>query len=167
MARATRYARDMDPKRELLRHTVATLAYRASKVLRDAPTGLAETRAAESSRSAIEILAHVNDVLEWARSIAAGEEAWRSESSEDWEREVQRFFDGLEALETFLAGDAPLASPEERLFQGPIADSLTHIGQIALLRRLAGTAVAGENYHRADIAAGRVGPDQVAPEREF
>jgi len=66
-----------------------------------------------------------------------------------------------------LASDKPLHAPVEKLFQGPVADALTHVGQIAVLRRLAGSPVKGENYFVADIAAGRVGADQAAPKREF
>ena len=53
------------------------------------------------------------------------------------------------------------------MFQGPIADALTHIGQIGMMRRMAGAPVRGENYFKADIAAGRVGAEQSAPRFEF
>ena len=84
-----------------------------------------------------------------------------------WEEGCARFFAGLEAFERTLETEEPLAAPEEKLFQGPIADAFTHIGQIALLRRLAGSLVRGENYFKAEIVAGRVGPDQAAPKREL
>jgi hypothetical protein len=80
---------------------------------------------------------------------------------------VQRFFDGLGRLDAYLASDAPLGAPPEKLFQGPLADALTHVGQLAMLRRVAGAAVKGENYFKADIAVGRVGADQPPPRREF
>ena len=73
----------------------------------------------------------------------------------------------LNALDAYLASDKPLHAPVEKLFQGPIADALTHVGQIAVLRRLAGSPVKGENYFVAEITAGRVGHDQAAPKREF
>ncbi len=84
-----------------------------------------------------------------------------------WECECGRFFGGLKAFDDYLASDAPLESEPERLFQGPVADALTHIGQIALLRRLAETPIRGENYYAAGIVAGTVGPDQAAPRKEF
>jgi hypothetical protein len=156
-----------DAGRELLRHTVATLAYRAGKVLRGAPPGFSEFRAGESARTPGQILAHLGDLFDWALSIARGDQAWKDSPVLDWEAGSRRFFDSLARFDEYLASGAPLGSPAERLFQGPVADALTHVGQIALLRRLAGSPIKGENYHKADIAAGRVGPDQAAPRREF
>jgi hypothetical protein len=80
---------------------------------------------------------------------------------------VARFFAGLERLDRRLADDEPLGYPPERLFQGPVADALTHVGQIAMLRRMAGSPVRAENYFKADIAAGRVGADQPSARVEF
>ena len=154
-------------KRELLRHTLATLAYRGGKALRDAPPEFTSFRAAGSSRSAGEILAHIGDLLDWAIALADGAHTWQPAEPALWDRGVQRFFDGIARLDARLADATPLGFPEEKLFQGPIADALTHIGQIALLRRLAGALVRGENYFKADIVIGRVGPEQSAPRREF
>jgi hypothetical protein len=156
-----------DSGRELLRHTVATLAYRAGKVLRGAPPGFSEFRAGESARTPGQIVAHLGDLFDWALSIARGAQAWKDSPVLDWEAGSMRFFDALMRFDEYLASDAPLGSPAERLFQGPVADALTHVGQIALLRRLAGSPIKGENYHQADIAAGRAGSDQAAPRREF
>ena len=156
-----------DPGRGLLRHTVATLAYRAGKVLRGAPPGFSEFRAGESARTPGQILAHLGDLFDWALSIARGEQAWKDSPVLDWEAGSRRFFDSLARFDEYVASGAPLGNPAERLFQGPVADALTHVGQIALLRRLAGSPIKGENYHQADIATGRVGPDQAAPRREF
>ena len=98
--------------------------------------------------------------------LARGEKTWNDATPQSWEREVARFFDGLQRLDQQLASTELQCKPE-RLFQGPIADALTHVGQLAMLRRLAGSPVRGENYFRADIAAGRVGAEQSAPKREF
>ncbi len=157
----------MSDKRELLRHTLATLAYRGGKALRGAPAGFSSFRAAPDSRSAGEILAHVCDLFDWAILLAAGQRVWTDGPVLPWEEGCARFFTGLEAFERTLGGEGPLACPEEKLFQGPIADAFTHIGQIALLRRLAGAPVRGENYFKAEIVAGRVGPEQAAPKREL
>ena len=156
-----------DPKRDLLRHTVATLAYRGCKPLRNAPDGFADFRASEKTRTPGQILAHVGDLLDWALSIAKGKEEWHNSTPLPWDQEAARLFGALERLDAYLASDEPLGTPPEQLFQGPIADALTHIGQISMLRRLAGSAVRGENYHRAAIAVGRVGVDQTPPGREF
>ncbi len=156
-----------DGRREMLRHTLATLAYRASKALRDAPASFAGFRPGETSRTAGQILSHLGDLLDWALSIAKGQEAWQEAEPLPWDRGVERFFAALGTLDARLASGAPLQASAEKMFQGPIADALTHVGQIALLRRLAGTPVRGESYFRADIALGRVGPEQSAPRREF
>lgn len=156
-----------DSGRELLRHAVATLAYRGGKVLRDAPSGFASMRIGEKTRTPVEILAHVGDLLDWALWLAKGERRWKNSVPQAWEREVARFFDSLARLDALLASTEPIASSPEKLFQGPIADAFTHVGQIALLRRLGGLPVRGENYFRADIVTGRVGPEQSAPRREF
>lgn len=150
-----------------LRHTLATLAYRAGKALRGAPESFAEFRIGPDSRTPLEILAHMNDLLDWARHLAMGEQVWNNSTPGAWEREVARFFKGLEAVDLLLAASEPPGYPPERLFQGPIADALSHTGQLAMLRRLAGSPIRGENYFKADIVAGRCGPEQAAPRREF
>lgn len=158
----------MDGKRELLRHAVATLAYRGGKALRDAPPGFDAFRPAAGSRSAGEILAHIGDLLDWGVALAEGRKEWRdSTPSADWSVDLERFFGGLARFDARLAGPEPLAVTEEELFRGPVADALTHVGQITMLRRLAGSPVRGENYLRAEIVTGRVGRDQSAPRREF
>lgn len=144
----------------LMRHTVATLAYRGGKTLRDAPENFAAFRLGERTRTPGEILAHINDVLDWAYWLAQGQHKWRDSTPLPWEQEVARFFDALKRLDEYLASEAPLGFPLERLFQGPVADVLTHIGQLAMLRRLAGRPVRGENYFKAEIEIGRLGPDQ-------
>jgi hypothetical protein len=153
--------------RRFLRHTLATLAYRAGKGLRAAPQGFGATRIAETSRTACEILGHISDLMEWALSMARGSEVWRTSPTGEWSEEVERFFASIGRLDENLASDADLSCAAERLFQGPIADALTHVGQLALLRRVAGSAVRGENYFRADIVEGRVGRAQSPARREF
>ena len=156
-----------DPQREFLRHTLATLAYRGGKALRGAPADFASFRVADGSRTPGEILAHVGDLFEWALSMAEGNQRWQNSAPLAWEEDVRRFHAGLQAFDDYLASSAPLAVSAESLFQGPIADALTHVGQIAYLRRVAGVPLKGENYFRAEIVAGRVGPEQAAPKREF
>lgn len=157
----------MDDKTVLVRHTLATLAYRGGKALAGVPAEFAGFRAGETTRTPAEILAHIGDLLDWALSLAEGREAWHNSPPLAWEQGTARFFAALKAFDNRLSSDAPLGCSEEGLFQGPIADSFTHVGQIAMLRRLAGCPVRGENYHKADIAVGRVGPEQGKPKREF
>jgi|ERR1700746_2787554 hypothetical protein len=158
---------EADAKREFLRHALATVAYRGGKAVRGAPPTFAEFRAAQTSRTPAQILAHLGDLLDWALSIAVGNEAWHNSKPQSWEDAVHRFFTTLQNFDDYLASAERLHAPAERLFQGPIADALTHVGQIAMLRRLADAPIRGENYSAADIRAGRVGPDQAAAKREF
>ena len=157
----------MDDKRSLLRHTVATVAYRGGKAVRGAPASFASHSADPSMRTPVKILSHVGDLFDWALSQAKGAEAWNESTPLEWDREVERFFATLQRFDDFLASDAPLAAPPERIFQGAIADALAHVGQLAMLRRLAGAKIKSENYSRAEIVAGRVGGEQTAPRREF
>jgi hypothetical protein len=150
-----------------LRHVVATLAYRAAKVLRGAPAEFDEFRAVRGSRSAGEILSHICDLMDWALSLARGNERWRNSKPRTWSEDAARFFAALAAFDEYLAPRAKLHAAAERLFQGAFADALTHVGQIALLRRLAGARVRGENYYLAKIEVGRIGPKQNAPVSEF
>jgi hypothetical protein len=156
-----------DPKRELLRHTLATLAYRGGKAVRNAPEGFAEFQAGEGVRPPGQILAHIGDLLDWGLSIARGQQKWQNSKPLPWEREVERFFAALKTFDDFLASSEPAHASFEKLFQGPVADALTHVGQINILRRLARAPVKGENYYAAAIAAGRVTADQAAPKQEF
>jgi hypothetical protein len=156
-----------DPKRELLRHTVATLAYRGGKAVRNPPTGFSEFRACPSGRTPAEILAHLGDLLDWGLSIAQGKQSWKSSKPLPWDKETVRFFAALQRFDDYLASGEALHASAEKLFQGPIADALTHVGQIAMLRRIAGEPMKGEGYFEADIVRGRVGPAQTPPTLEF
>lgn len=151
----------------LLRHTVATLAYRGAKALRGASPAFAGFHASPGSRTPVEILAHIGDLLDWALALADGRHEWHDSPPLPWERETARFFAALARLDARLASPAPLGFPAEKLFQGPVADALTHIGQINMLRRMASEPVRGENYFRAEIAAGRVSFEQAPPRMEF
>jgi hypothetical protein len=164
-------AAQIDPSRQLLRHMLATLAYRGGKAFRGAPEGFAEFRVApraeDKTRTPAQILAHIGDLLDWALSLVRGKQEWHDSPPLAWADGVARFFTSLAALDAGLASDAPLGGPVEKIFQGPVADAFTHVGQISMLRRLAGSPVRAENYLRAQIRAGNVGPDQPAPKAEF
>jgi hypothetical protein len=155
----------MDEKRELIRHTLATLAYRATRALEGAPEGFGGF--ARVGRKPVQILAHMGDLLDWALSMADGARRWHSSEPQAWEKEKRRFFDALQAFDAYLASDKPLHATVEQLFQGPVADALTHVGQLAMLRRLAGCPTRGENFFVAAIAVGQVSPDQPAPVKTF
>jgi hypothetical protein len=163
-------ARPAEPEptgRELLRHTLATLAYRAGKAVRGAPAHFSGYRAGTTSRSAGEILAHLCDLMAWGHRMARGDKSWVDSTPSEWEHDVDRLFSEVAAFDAQLGSDETLGTSAERLFQGPIADALTHVGQIAMLRRLAGHQIRGENYAMATIERGRVGLEQATPKREF
>ena len=153
----------------LLRHTLATIAYRGGKAVQGAPPQFAGFRANKDagSRTPLEILAHIGDLFEWGVSVADGAHVWKPATPASWDEQVERFFATLEKFDQRLASSKPLGCSPEKLFQGPIADALTHIGQIAMLRRMAGAPVRGENYFKAEITAGNVGRAQAAPRLEF
>jgi len=156
-----------DPKRELLRHTLATVAYRGGKAVRNVPSGFANFHAGEGVRTPGQILAHIGDLFDWALSIVMGQRAWHDSTPLPWEQEVERFFAALKKFDDYLASQDPVQASIEKVFQGPVADALTHIGQINILRRLALAPVKGESYYVAEIETGRVGADQAEPKREF
>ena len=156
-----------DPKRAFLRHTLATIAYRAAKVERDAPPGFGEYQLGKGARTPVQIMSHLADLFNWGLRMAQGSSEWVQSKPQRWRNEVARFHASLLELDRHLASDAPIGVSAEELFQGPISDALTHIGQIAVLRRQSGAPVISEVYAKADIAAGRVGSEQPKSAFEF
>ena len=157
----------MTHSRTLLRHTLATLAYRGAKAIRTPGPDFANYGLPETARTPAKILAHIGDLMDWALAMSEGRREWKDSLPLPWEKECERFFAALKNFDDYLASEKPLAISEEKLFQGPIADALTHVGQIAMLRRMAGVPMKGENYFVAEITVGRVGADQAAPRKEF
>ena len=156
-----------DPARLALRQMAATLAYRAAKVLRDAPEAFGTQSFGGATRQPVKIVAHMADLMTWGVSMAGGGKEWAPAGGDDWRTEVDRFFSGLAALDATLNGDGEFKGSVDKLIQGPLADALTHVGQLAMLRGMAGAPVKPESYARAVITAGRVGLDQEAPRGEF
>ncbi len=153
--------------RKLLRHAVATVAYRGGKALRGAPESFAKFRIGGATRAPVKLVAHVGDLFDWALSMAQGKPAWKDSEPLAWDQEVERFFATLAAFDDYLGSNEPLHAPVEKLFQGPVADALTHVGQLAMLRRVAGAPIRAENYAMAEIVVGRTGANQTAARREF
>jgi hypothetical protein len=153
----------MDAKRELLRHTLATLAYRAGKAMRNAPPSFATFAPADSSRTPAQLVAHMGDLFDWALSIAKGAQAWHDSTPLAWEAEVARFFESLGRFDAYLASDASLGAtpssysrPDCRCAHPPTADhAAPH----------SGATMRSENYFRADIVTGRVGGADAAASR--
>jgi hypothetical protein len=157
------------PKTELdmFRHTLATLAYRAAKVLRTAPESFADYLPAEGSNTPLRILGHMGDLVDWAYTMISGTPKWKSSTPTDWQSESRRFFDSLKKFDDALSSGIPINFQLGRMFAGPVADALTHTGQLAMLRRLHGSPMKGENYSRADIQIGRIGLEQTPPDPRY
>jgi hypothetical protein len=155
----------MDEKYMLLRHFLAALAYRTQKALREAPTPFGEFRAGPDVRTPAELVRHMTSVLGYARTFLIGG-TYRPEPLPSLADEVVRFHTMLEDLARHLEGNIPLqGTTPERLLQGPFADAMTHAGQLAMLRRLAGSPVPPENFIVAAIDAANLGPNQPPPVR--
>jgi hypothetical protein len=150
-----------------LRHTLATLAYRTARAVENAPPDFATFGRSDDPRTPARILAHMGDLMDWAISLVQDNQKWQDSAPQPWNDEVARFFSSLAELDRALSNATLDARTTNRLFQGPIADALTHAGQIAMLRRMAGYAIRGENYFVANIESGRVGADQPAPRKSF
>jgi hypothetical protein len=158
---------DIKPDRGMIRHAVATMVYRGAKTFRNAPTDFGVFRVKPESRTPVEIVAHMGDLFDWALSMAKGQEVWHDSPPQAWDCEVARFYASVKEFDSYLAGPSRTACPLERLFQGPIADAISHVGQLAMLRHLFGAPIRGENYFVADISIGQVGPNQPPPRKEF
>ncbi len=156
----------MNDKRGLLRHFLAALAYRTQKALRDAPAEFGDFRAADEVRSPVELVRHMTSVLGYARTFFIGGQ-YRPEPLPSLNEEIIRFHDMLEELARHIEAGTPLLqeiSPEQ-LLQGPFSDAMTHAGQLAMLRRLAGIPVPPENFIFANIEPERLGVEQAEPLR--
>jgi hypothetical protein len=158
---------ESDSSLELFRHTLAALAYRAGKAVRNAPETFAAFYSGDGSRTPVQILAHMGDLFDWALSIAEGKQTWRDSKPLAWKQEVDRFFGALKRFDDFLASGRASSVSLEKLFQGPVADALTHTGQLAMLRRMADAPMKSENYFVAEIRVSNVGLDQASPKQEF
>ncbi len=148
---------------------MATLAYRAAKTMRGAPESFAHFNPSPSSKTPLQIVAHMGDLFDWAYSMISGEPKWNTAVPQSWPKECERFFAALKKFDDALASDVPVKYEITKMFQGPIADALTHTGQLAMLRRLSGFPMKGESYNRAEITIGKVGADQTPanPKYEF
>jgi hypothetical protein len=153
--------------RELVRHGIATIAYRGAKAIRGAQNSFATYHIGDKTRTPAQILTHIGDLFVWARAAVQGNPEWNESKPLAWADEKERFFSSLKNFDDYLASEQAIQITPEKLLQSPIADALTHIGQIAMLRRLAGSPISGENFLEAEITIGRVGFEQAAPKEEF
>jgi len=152
----------LDLKREVLRHMVATVAYRGGLAVVDAPESFASFRAHDTTRTPGEILAHIGDLLEGSLYLLKGEMVYLTSTPLPWKEEIKRFFSAIKNLDSYLASDAPLACAVEKLVQGPIGDALTHVGQIVMLRRMSGNPIRSAAYFTAEIVAGEVNEESFS-----
>ena len=157
----------MTSSRALLRHFLAALAYRTQKALRGAPETFCEFRAAPHVRTPHELLWHMSGLMGYARTFFHGGD-FAPPRVATFEAEVSRFHEQLRRLADDLMDDRlPCALTDEQLLQGPLADAMTHAGQLAMLRRLSGAPVASENFIHANVSATNLSerqPDPAAPD---
>jgi hypothetical protein len=160
----------MDEKRGLLRHYLAAIAYRLQKALRGAPPGFQRFRAAPGVRTPHELVCHIANVLGYSRSCFAGE-TFDAGVPTDWNGDLSAVHQTLEDLAAHLTNGTPLgAVTEAQLLQGPFADAMTHIGQLAMLRRFFGAPVRPEDFILAAISADNLSqeqPEPVSPDEEW
>jgi len=153
----------MDEKRAMLCHFLATIAYRTQKALRGAPAGFGAFAAGGDVRTPIELVRHMTSVLGYARTFFIGGK-YSPEPLSDLDAEIERFHEVVADLDGEIRSGARLLNmTPERMLQGPLSDAMTHAGQLAMLRRLAGEPVPPENFIVAEINAGRLGRDQAEP----
>jgi len=154
----------MDRDRELLKHFLAAIAYRTQKALRDAPDHYPTFSAGNRVRTPLEILHHMTSLMGYVRTFFVGGQYPRTlEPLPTFKEEIARFHEMIEAVGTLLASDAKPSISTEQLLQGPFADTMTHVGQLAMLRRLADAPVRPENFVFADIRAERLHANQPPP----
>jgi hypothetical protein len=156
----------MNDKAYMVRHFLASLAYRFHKAVADAPEGFDGLGPGYGIRPPLTIVRHMNGVLGYGKvALETGDfDYWHHHPSLDWKGEIALVHETLQGIDTFLASDADVAGERlERLLQGPLSDAMTHVGQLAMLRRMAGSPLHAENFFKADIKAGQVGEEQPAP----
>ena len=157
----------MNEVRQFLRHATATIAYRGAKALRGAPPEFAHFKASPTTRTPLEILAHIGDLLEVSAARLRGPTQWKEVPPDTWERQTARFHAALQSIDDALGSDAAIEVSLEHWYQGPFADALTHVGQLAMLRRMFGAPMKGEAYFYADIRQGQVGPNQAPADAKY
>lgn len=157
----------MNETRQFLRHATATIAYRGAKTMRDAPPEFAHFKASPTTRTPLEIVAHLGDLLEVSAARLRGPAQWNPQPPDTWEKQVARFHAALASIDEALASEEPIEVPLGQWYQGPFADALTHVGQLAMLRRMSGHPMKGEAYFFAKIEPGRVGSDQAPADPKF
>jgi hypothetical protein len=149
-------------KNALMRHFLASIAYHATKALKDAPNNYPDLEMGNGIRTPKMILRHISGVLTYAHSFYEHyDSTWLDVRT--WEEEVERFYYVLSKLDKSIQEKNPIGVSVEQMLQGPLSDSMEHVGQLLMLRRVAGSPVPSENFIYADIRVGVVGPDQPKP----
>lgn len=156
----------MERERQLLRHFLAAIAYRTQKAVRDAPANYPTFSAGNRVRTPVELIRHMTSLMGYVRTFfLGGSYPAQLDPLPSFAEELTRFHRMLEAVGELLTSGAPCSITAEQLLQGPFADTMTHVGQLAMLRRLADAPVPAENFIYADIRAERLGVDQPPPAR--
>jgi hypothetical protein len=153
----------MTESRQLLQHFLAALAYRTQKALRGAPDQFADFRAAPNVRTPQELVRHMTGVIGYAQTMLRGG-TFAPPTLDTFDAEIDRFHSILAKLRDDFADSALSASiSDEQFLQGPLADAMTHAGQLAMLRRIAGSPVPSEDFVFAHVRSDNVSRSQAAP----
>ncbi len=160
----------MNDKANMVRHFLAALAYRFHKAVNKAPKDFYKLTPGSGIRTPLEIVHHMNGVLGYGKVVleTGDTDYWYANAKHDWDGEVQTLHKTLESLDALLENAISIEDEKlQRLLQGPLSDAMTHVGQLAMLRRIANSPLPGENFYKADIRVGRVSekqPDPVSPD---
>lgn len=152
----------MSNKSEMLRHFLASIAYRATKAIKNAPDNYPTFNLGKGVKTPLRILHHITGVLTYAHSFFEHYETTHFEVK-SWSAEINELYKILSKLDVSIQEKNPNKVTEEQLLQGPFSDAMTHVGQLSMLRRMVDSPIPSENFIFADIRKGEVGPDQPDP----
>jgi hypothetical protein len=152
----------MSNKNAMLRHFLASIAYRVTKAIKNAPKTYPNLYIGKGARTPLKILHHITGVLTYAHSFFEHYDTTHFDIK-SWDAEVYELYNILSKIDKSFQEKNSTKITKEQLLQGPLSDSMAHIGQLLMLRRIADSPVPSENFIFADIRKGEVGPDQPDP----
>ena len=151
-------------KNELLRHMLATIAYRFQKTVRNTTEEFGVFRNTRDTRTPIEIINHMYDVLNKTKIFIEKERYDKTSTAQlELRLEIERFHRVLNNLDVVLSEKELDIKFSKRLLQGPLSDVLCHIGQIAMLSGQSGNKIKGEDFFSAKIMTGNTSSEQALP----
>ncbi len=141
----------MNQNSHFIQHFLKVLSYRFEKAIHNAAESYPKHASGHGIRTPLELLGHMNGVLEFAISSLKNQPR-RNIPEQSWQEQITLYYEKLKELNQLMQENSFDTDTLERILQGPLADAMTHIGQLAMMRRLANSAIAGENYFAADMS---------------